>query len=166
MFISDKAVWNSLKLHFEQFIIRVYWFLTPFLQYLVLEFADTWPWMSLKSPWIWIFLACTNPDSSNLIVYLLQSDSLSTYCSRLLISLSCCHVLGLYSKEWPSPRENIKNDQIGLDLQGDECLVARRRHDVTAVQKMPEWGVSPLHPLTRSPLKPAIRQLPYHSREC
>jgi hypothetical protein len=61
MFISDKAVWNSLKLRFEQLNVRFYWFLTPFLQYLVLEFADTWPWMSLKSPWIWLFLTCTNP---------------------------------------------------------------------------------------------------------
>jgi hypothetical protein len=61
MFISGKAFWNTLKLRFEQFNVRFYWFLTPFLQYLVLEFADTWPWMSLKSPWIWLFLTCTNP---------------------------------------------------------------------------------------------------------
>ena len=59
--ISDKAVWNSLKLPFEQFNVRFYWFPPPFLQYLTLEFANTWPWMSLKSPCIWLFLTCTNP---------------------------------------------------------------------------------------------------------
>ena len=58
MFVS---VWNSLKLRFEKFNVRFYWCLTPFLQYLVLEFADTCPWISLKSPWIWLFLTCTNP---------------------------------------------------------------------------------------------------------
>jgi hypothetical protein len=52
MFISDKAVWNSLKLRFEEFNVRFYSFLTTFLQYLVLEFADTWPWL---------FLSCTSP---------------------------------------------------------------------------------------------------------
>ena len=52
MFISDLII----KLRFEQFNVRFCWFLTPSLQYLVLEFADTWPWMSLKSPWIWLFL--------------------------------------------------------------------------------------------------------------
>jgi hypothetical protein len=57
VFISDLII----KLRFEQFNVRFYWFLTPSLQYLVLEFADTWPWMSLKSPWIWLFLTCTNP---------------------------------------------------------------------------------------------------------
>jgi hypothetical protein len=42
MFISDKAVWNSLK--FEQLNVTFYWILrfrTPSPQYLVLEFADT-----------------------------------------------------------------------------------------------------------------------------
>ena len=53
MFISDKAVWNSLKLPFDNFNVRFYWFLTPFDQYVVLAFADTWPWMSLKSPWMY-----------------------------------------------------------------------------------------------------------------
>ena len=40
MFISDEAVWNSLKLRFGQFNVRFYWFLTPFLQYLVFEFLE------------------------------------------------------------------------------------------------------------------------------
>jgi hypothetical protein len=52
-------IWQScLKIAcrncFKKFNVRFYWFLTPFLQYLVLEFADTWPW-------IWIVLTCTNP---------------------------------------------------------------------------------------------------------
>jgi hypothetical protein len=29
--------------------LQFYWFLTPSPQYLVLEFADIWPWMSLKT---------------------------------------------------------------------------------------------------------------------
>ena len=37
-----------------------------YIQYLILEFANTWPWMSLKSPWIWLFLTCTNPVLTNL----------------------------------------------------------------------------------------------------
>ena len=46
MFISDKAVGNSLKLRFEQFNVTFYLFLTPSLRYLVLEFADICPWMT------------------------------------------------------------------------------------------------------------------------
>jgi hypothetical protein len=39
------------------------------------------------------------------------------------ISLSCCHVPSLCTKaSGHHPRENIQNDQIGLDLQGDECF--------------------------------------------
>jgi hypothetical protein len=60
MFISDLII----KLRFEQFNVIFCWFLTPSLQYLVLEFADTWPWMSLKSPWVWLFLTCTNPATN------------------------------------------------------------------------------------------------------
>jgi hypothetical protein len=44
----------NFYIRFEQFNVTFYWFLTPSLQYLVLEFADTWLWMSLKSPWIWL----------------------------------------------------------------------------------------------------------------
>ena len=51
----------------------------------------------------------------------------------LATPLSLCSIR---SAHYPS--ENIKNDQIGLDLQGDECLVVRRLHDTEAVEKMPE----------------------------
>jgi hypothetical protein len=44
----------NFYIRFEQFNVTFYWFLTPSLRYLVLEFADTWLWMSLKSPWIWL----------------------------------------------------------------------------------------------------------------
>jgi hypothetical protein len=63
--VYDKAVWNSLKLGFEQFNVIFYWFITPSLQYLVLEFVDTWPWIVLKSPWIWLFLTFTNHWSNS-----------------------------------------------------------------------------------------------------
>ena len=52
-------IWQShlklitLKLCFEQFNVRFYWFLTPFLQYLVLQFADTWPWKVLEFDFSW-----------------------------------------------------------------------------------------------------------------
>jgi hypothetical protein len=45
-----KAVWNSLKLAFEQFKIAFYWFLPSPFQPLILEFPDTWSWKCLKSP--------------------------------------------------------------------------------------------------------------------
>jgi hypothetical protein len=53
MIISDKAVWNSLNLRFEQFNVTLYWFLTPSFQCLVLEFADTWPWKVLEFDSFW-----------------------------------------------------------------------------------------------------------------
>jgi hypothetical protein len=43
----------TLKLRFEQFNVRFYWFLTPFLQYLVPQFADTWPWKVLEFDFSW-----------------------------------------------------------------------------------------------------------------
>jgi hypothetical protein len=49
MFISDLFI----KLRFEQFNVRFCWFLTPSLQYLVLEFADTWPWKVLEFDSSW-----------------------------------------------------------------------------------------------------------------
>jgi hypothetical protein len=108
MFISDKAVWNSLKLRFEKFnFMRFYWLLIPFLQYLVLEYTDTWPWISLKSPWIWLSLTCTNPTSNILfsddilkciwheISYFLEwKNSLS--CSVTYFSVSCFY--GLFTR--------------------------------------------------------------------
>jgi hypothetical protein len=75
MFISDKTVWNSLKLRFEQFNVTLYWFLTPSVQCLVLEFADAWSWMSLKSPWIWLSLICTNPGYRLQIKYFIKALS-------------------------------------------------------------------------------------------
>jgi hypothetical protein len=39
------------------------------------------------------------------------------------ISLSCYHVPSLCSKaSGHHPRENVQNDQIGVDLQGDMCM--------------------------------------------
>jgi hypothetical protein len=53
MFISHKAVWNSLKFRFEQFNVTFYLFLTPFLQYLVLELHDACPWIVFADAWPW-----------------------------------------------------------------------------------------------------------------
>jgi hypothetical protein len=84
MFISDKAVWNSVKLRFEQFNVRFYWFLTPSLQYLVLKFADTWASMSLKSPWIWIFLTCTNPSCCNALGWISLNERSAQMKARIM----------------------------------------------------------------------------------
>jgi hypothetical protein len=74
------------------------------------------------------------------------------------ISLSCCHVPSLCTKaSGHHLRENIKMTRLAWTFRGtDGSIVARSLHDVVEVQKMPEWGVSPLHPLMRSPLKPPI----------
>jgi hypothetical protein len=60
MLISDKAVWNSLKLrlfwtiHDQRHILLISNAFSS-VYYLVLD-----TWMSLESPWIWVFLPCTN----------------------------------------------------------------------------------------------------------
>jgi hypothetical protein len=61
----------------------------PFCQYLVLGIVDTWPWMSLKSPWIWLFLTCTNPVLRNC-----QGESVATpwvNWIRRTLNIICCN---------------------------------------------------------------------------
>jgi hypothetical protein len=61
------------------------------------------------------------------------------FLSALLISAyPAAMILAFALRSGHHPCENIQNDQIGLDLQGDERLVARRLYDIAAVQKTPE----------------------------
>jgi hypothetical protein len=56
-------------------------------------------------------------DNANLI--LLQSDSLS---ALLISAYPATMFLASALRSGHHPCENIQNDQIGLDLQGDECF--------------------------------------------
>jgi hypothetical protein len=86
---------------FEQFNVTFYWFLTSSLQYLVLEFVDTWPWMSFLT-----YILCTILGISELplvvpwliLCYIfssmlvkrtpLRSSSYRPDCKRLLYSVN------------------------------------------------------------------------------
>jgi hypothetical protein len=99
-------VWKScLKLRFEQFNVTFYWSLTP-SQYLLLGFTDTWPWMSLESPWIWLSLTCSNPICMTLrlelnnwtvckLSWLEHCTGIDSYQRAYIVAFCSCFLLGL-----------------------------------------------------------------------